>query len=226
MLVNISPTVASGHETYCSLKFASQVNQVQLGTAKKNITITTRTAAPPPPAAAPPPPAAGAHTTVPQQLSPVPASAPGAAARTRQPLFSQSSILLPSASASAGSSSPAPSASASVPSSSMSMSTTLVPSQQSGHGIRSHLSSAPAARVGPASASAGEGSSQLKQAPVSLQSLRAKRPATAATSVATTAATAAGAAAGASVSVSGQQQGSSQAQASKRVKAAKSGTWR
>jgi hypothetical protein len=55
MLVNISPTIASSHETYCSLKFAGQVNQVQLGTAKKNITITTKApAAVVPPAPAPP----------------------------------------------------------------------------------------------------------------------------------------------------------------------------
>mmetsp|Transcript_25278 Transcript_25278/g.37249 ORF Transcript_25278/g.37249 Transcript_25278/m.37249 type:complete len:331 (-) Transcript_25278:103-1095(-) len=39
MLVNVSPTSASSHETFCSLKFASQVNQVQLGAARKNITI-------------------------------------------------------------------------------------------------------------------------------------------------------------------------------------------
>jgi hypothetical protein len=37
MFVNVSPTMASGHETLCSLRFASQVSQVELGKANKQI---------------------------------------------------------------------------------------------------------------------------------------------------------------------------------------------
>lgn len=37
MCVNVSPTPASSHETLCSLKFASQVSQVQQGPAKKAV---------------------------------------------------------------------------------------------------------------------------------------------------------------------------------------------
>lgn len=37
MFVNVSPTMASGHETLCSLRFASQVSQVELGKASKQI---------------------------------------------------------------------------------------------------------------------------------------------------------------------------------------------
>ena len=37
MFVNISPTTASSQETLCSLRFASQVNQVELGKARKNV---------------------------------------------------------------------------------------------------------------------------------------------------------------------------------------------
>ena len=36
MIVNVSPTTASGGETLCSLRFAKQVNQTELGRAKKN----------------------------------------------------------------------------------------------------------------------------------------------------------------------------------------------
>lgn len=37
MFVNISPTIASSQETLCSLRFASQVSQVELGKAQKQI---------------------------------------------------------------------------------------------------------------------------------------------------------------------------------------------
>lgn len=37
MMVNLSPTVASSHESLCSLRFAQQVAQVQLGQARKRI---------------------------------------------------------------------------------------------------------------------------------------------------------------------------------------------
>jgi hypothetical protein len=37
MFVNVSPTVASSQETVCSLRFASQVSQVELGKARKNV---------------------------------------------------------------------------------------------------------------------------------------------------------------------------------------------
>ncbi len=39
MFVNVSPTQASSQETACSLRFANQVNQVELGKATKNICI-------------------------------------------------------------------------------------------------------------------------------------------------------------------------------------------
>jgi hypothetical protein len=212
MLVNISPTVASGHETYCSLKFASQVNQVQLGTAKKNITITTRsisaapTATPAPVPALPHAAPTSAPATGPPHNNPHHPSPPPA--RARQPLTHQSSFLTSSSSAS-----PA-------------IITTLVPSQasHSGNGTRSQLAIAPAARVaphGPASCPAEVSQSQLKQAPVSLQSMRAKRPGAAPLNPPGAAAVAAGPSFGATA------QGSAMVtQASKRVKAAKSGTWR
>lgn len=38
MFVNVSPTVASSQETLCSLRFANQVSQVELGKARKNVT--------------------------------------------------------------------------------------------------------------------------------------------------------------------------------------------
>jgi hypothetical protein len=41
MFVNISPTMASIHETICSLKFANQVSQVELGKAQKHVISTT-----------------------------------------------------------------------------------------------------------------------------------------------------------------------------------------
>lgn len=42
MFVNISPTHASSQETLCSLRFANQVSQVELGKATRNVqTITT-----------------------------------------------------------------------------------------------------------------------------------------------------------------------------------------
>ncbi len=37
MVVNLSPTMGSTHESLCSLRFASTVSQVHMGTAKKNI---------------------------------------------------------------------------------------------------------------------------------------------------------------------------------------------
>lgn len=37
MMVNLSPTCASSHESLCSLRFAATVNQVHMGTARKNI---------------------------------------------------------------------------------------------------------------------------------------------------------------------------------------------
>jgi len=38
MVVNLSPTVASAQESLCSLRFASTVSQVHMGTAKKHVT--------------------------------------------------------------------------------------------------------------------------------------------------------------------------------------------
>ena len=37
LFVNLSPTTASANESLCSLRFAKQVNQVELGKAKKNV---------------------------------------------------------------------------------------------------------------------------------------------------------------------------------------------
>jgi len=54
MFVNVSPTLASAHETLCSLRFASQANQVELGKANKHIfTIVQQPAIEPPVPAAP-----------------------------------------------------------------------------------------------------------------------------------------------------------------------------
>jgi kinesin family member C1 len=41
MFVNVSPTVASSQETLCSLRFANQVSQVELGKARKSVTQLT-----------------------------------------------------------------------------------------------------------------------------------------------------------------------------------------
>jgi len=41
MIVNVSPTTASGGETLCSLRFAKQVNQTELGRAKKHVSSNT-----------------------------------------------------------------------------------------------------------------------------------------------------------------------------------------
>merc|ERR1712146_31064 len=37
MLLNLSPTNASAHESMCSLRFGSLVNQTELGKAKRNV---------------------------------------------------------------------------------------------------------------------------------------------------------------------------------------------
>ena len=50
MIVNVSPTTASGGETLCSLRFARQVNQTELGKAKKQVSSSSRSSAPPAPA--------------------------------------------------------------------------------------------------------------------------------------------------------------------------------
>lgn len=199
MLVNISPTVASGHETYCSLKFASQVNQVQLGTAKKNITITTRSITAPTPAPVPSSSAAAPPQSNPHHSSPPPT-------RARPLLTHQNSFLTSSASASPV------------------ITTTFVPSQaiHPGNGTRSQLVIAPAARItsvpGPVVDSAVV--SQLKQAPVSLQSMRAKRPGGPPQNLSTSS----------TAVVTGPSSGGHSnlvtTQASKRMKAVKSGTWR
>lgn len=47
MLVNVSPALASSPETLCSLRFATQVNRVELGKATKNFSIAAPTAAVP-----------------------------------------------------------------------------------------------------------------------------------------------------------------------------------
>ena len=39
MIVNISPTAASSHETLCSLRFADNVSQVELGKAQKQMYV-------------------------------------------------------------------------------------------------------------------------------------------------------------------------------------------
>jgi hypothetical protein len=41
MFVNVSPTIQSSNETLCSLRFANQVSQVELGKAQKQIMVTT-----------------------------------------------------------------------------------------------------------------------------------------------------------------------------------------
>jgi len=75
MFVNVSPTHASSQETLCSLRFAAQVSQVELGKASKNVFNVM------PPQLQPPPPAqltngAGAE-------APVPATAAGATRAAR-----------------------------------------------------------------------------------------------------------------------------------------------
>ena len=51
MFVNVSPTHASSQETLCSLRFASQVSQVELGKASKNVfNVMPPQMQPPPPA--------------------------------------------------------------------------------------------------------------------------------------------------------------------------------
>jgi len=46
MMVNYSPTEASQQETMCSLRFANQVSQVEMGKAQRNIAILTQAAVP------------------------------------------------------------------------------------------------------------------------------------------------------------------------------------
>ena len=46
MFVNVSPTLASSQETLCSLRFANQVSQVELGKAQKSIQICPQVAPP------------------------------------------------------------------------------------------------------------------------------------------------------------------------------------
>jgi hypothetical protein len=156
MLVNISPTIASSHETYCSLKFAGQVNQVQLGTAKKNITITTRAVS----AASAPAPVAA---LLPLSSHPPTTANPSPPPRARPPLSHQSSFPSP----------PPPVTT-----------TTLAPSQASTIGNKSQFALAPAARVTsvpvpvPVPAPAESASTIRHQPPLtSLPSARAKRQA-------------------------------------------------
>ena len=48
MIVNVSPTQASTHESLCSLRFAGQVSQVEMGKAQKQIFIVQQQPPPPP----------------------------------------------------------------------------------------------------------------------------------------------------------------------------------
>lgn len=58
MFVNVSPTLASSPETLCSLRFAAQVNSVELGKAQKHVQTTTVITQPAVAPAVPPPPSA------------------------------------------------------------------------------------------------------------------------------------------------------------------------
>lgn len=64
MFVNVSPTIASSAETLCSLRFASQVSQVELGKAQKHV-MTTTVITQPAPAPAPVPVQQVAHSAGP-----------------------------------------------------------------------------------------------------------------------------------------------------------------
>lgn len=48
MFVNVSPTFASSQETLCSLRFANQVSQIELGKAQKHVQVIQQVPAPPP----------------------------------------------------------------------------------------------------------------------------------------------------------------------------------
>jgi kinesin family protein C1 len=47
MIVNLSPARESSHESLCSLRFASMVNAVELGRAKKSVSVLTASKLPP-----------------------------------------------------------------------------------------------------------------------------------------------------------------------------------
>jgi hypothetical protein len=94
MFVNVSPTHASSQETLCSLRFAAQVSQVELGKASKNVFNVM------PPQLQPPPPAqltngAGAE-------APVPAAAAGATRAARGARGAATAAVAPAAVAAAG----------------------------------------------------------------------------------------------------------------------------
>ncbi|KAA0161927.1 hypothetical protein FNF31_03504 [Cafeteria roenbergensis] len=76
MLVSLSPTTASAHESLCSLRFASQVATVQSGQAKKQISASQ-------PGAAAAGAAAGAETAGDLEAAPAPASSASVSATPR-----------------------------------------------------------------------------------------------------------------------------------------------
>jgi hypothetical protein len=63
MFVNVSPTLASSPETLCSLRFAAQVNSVELGKAQKHVQTTTVITQPAVTPALPPPSSAVSSAT-------------------------------------------------------------------------------------------------------------------------------------------------------------------
>lgn len=65
MFVNVSPTLASSPETLCSLRFAAQVNSVELGKAQKHVQTTTVITQPAVAPSLPPPPAAVSSVAAP-----------------------------------------------------------------------------------------------------------------------------------------------------------------
>ena len=65
MFVNVSPTFASSQETLCSLRFANQVSQVELGKAQKNAYIVKEVQVP----VSAPPVQHGAHASVDSHIS-------------------------------------------------------------------------------------------------------------------------------------------------------------
>ncbi|CAE7710989.1 KIN14H [Symbiodinium sp. KB8] len=78
MLVSLSPTTASAHESLCSLRFASQVATVQSGQAKKQISASQ-------PGAAAAGAAAGAETAGDLEAAPAPASSASVSATPVRP---------------------------------------------------------------------------------------------------------------------------------------------